>query len=795
MKAVSCVGDVGEQHWREGALAVRPSDALANIFNAERDAFFLWSPVCLGAGIALYFALPFEPQLYACLAPLAAALFLRLLTTRGSLIGAVANALVLVALGFGLTKLRVETVRAPVLAKALHNVEVKGVVMRAEPKPPRGQRLTIAVESIERVAANDTPAVITLRTMSGRTTVGAGDRVRVKATMLAAPSRPALPGGFDYARLAWFNRLGGVGFGYGAPIVEGVSKAGDVWSLIGFAIEDLRQRINVRIHAALPGENGAIAAALITGERGGISTETNSAFKNSGLFHILSISGLHMVIAAGAVFYVTRLLLAAIPALALTLPIKKIAALTGIVSAIGYLSISGGAFATVRSALMILIMFGAVMMDRPALALRNVAIAAFIILMLYPESLLDAGFQMSFAAVTALIASHEAVSRRLNVAGPGFGGKFMRFFAEIIASTLIASAAVAPFAAFQFHQSQQYAVLANMMAIPICNFIVMPAALFAMVLMPLGFEQLGLMPMGLGIEAMKWCASAVAALPGSVGYIPAFPTIAFALMLTGGMWLALLQTRLRLAGALLVIAGLALTPFMPRPDVIVAQNGRLVAVRGASGRLEALASRQSKFEVERWLEYDGDGRTAGEAQRAEAFKCDAVGCVARVKDAVVAVARSPAAIDDDCARADILVLDMPRPRDCKQPTRILDVFDIWRDGNAALYFQGRGEDGAPRVRVETVAAARGERPWSMPPLNKRGHGRSELPVPSIVPAITPQEPVGEPASGKNTSRSTNSSLGQPSAVSPIDKLRSAQSEDPAEEPSEDTEAGDLGDAQ
>ena len=403
-----------------------------------------------------------------------------------------------------------------------------------EAKFPRGQRLTISSPQISGLAAEKTPAFVRVRTMApslprspatvphqGGSVVTASEapiarRVRLRTDRVVRSGRRrrlCLRGTVD--RRSCRRR-----------------HAADLYRR---GIEDVRQCDRSAGAGVLPGETGEIALALVTGERGGISAATNNAFKNSGLFHILSISGLHMVITAGAVFYSVRLLLAAIPLLALTLPIKKIAAVVGILSALAYLATSGGAFATVRAALMIVIIFGAVLIDRPALALRNVASAAFLILALYPESLLDAGFQMSFAAVTALIASHEIVSRLLGRGSqPHPVLSIVKFFGEIIASTLIASAAVAPFAAYNFHQSQQYAVLANMIAIPICNIIVMPAALVAFVLMPFGLEILDLKPMGWGIEAMTWCANAVGSLPGAVGHIREIPAIAFELMLAGG---------------------------------------------------------------------------------------------------------------------------------------------------------------------------------------------------------------------------------------------------------------------
>ena len=354
-------------------VASERTGVVLRAFESEREQFFLWAPVCLGLGIATYFASPIEPTLSLAFLPLALFIILRLAAARGTIVAAMLNAMVLASVGIAITKLRVEAVRAPVLAKAVHGAEVTGTVTVVESKFPKGQRLTLTSPVIAGVAADKTPAIVRIRTMSSRTVAVPGDRVRVKVATLSPPAKPALPGGFDYARTAWFDAVGGVGFAFGAPVIEGRADAGTLYDRYRRGVEHVRQGIAARVRAILPDETGEIALALITGERAGISAATNLAFKNSGLFHILSISGLHMVIAAGAVFYAVRLMLAAIPLLALTLPIKKIAAGLGILSALGYLAISGGAFATVRSALMIVIIFGAVLLDRPALALRNVA--------------------------------------------------------------------------------------------------------------------------------------------------------------------------------------------------------------------------------------------------------------------------------------------------------------------------------------------------------------------------------------------------------------------------------------
>ena len=467
-------------------------------------------------------------------------------------------------------------------------------------------------------------------------------------------------------------------------------------------------------------------------------------------------------------FWFVRLLLALVPAVALVYPIKKWAAVAAGLASLAYLAISGGSFATVRSFVMIAVMFFAIVLDRPALAMRNVAISALLILVVFPESLLDAGFQMSFAAVVALVAAYEAVRDRLSE-GPGRGdvGPVLRvglFFGGIVMTTLVASIAVAPFAAFHFHKSQQYAVIANLLAVPITNFIVMPAALATLIVMPLGLEAGPLYVMGAGIDAMSVVARWVGALPGAVLHLPAMSTASFAAMLAGGLWLTLWHARWRLLGVAVAGAGvvLAVVAMPPRPDVLVGRAGNLVAVRGGDGNLAFLGrSGRAEFEIERWLEHDGDARASeagkvlpayatasvaphamaarpwaashdagegrgramndatlpdrgrgspgGSSGAVNAISCDSAGCLARIRGALVAVPRHAAAIAEDCRAADLLVLAVPRPAGCAGAAEVVDPGAVRRGGTSAVYI-----DGPQRLRIETTAAARGVRPWSPP---------------------------------------------------------------------------------
>jgi competence protein ComEC len=685
--------------------------AIARNLEAEQERWFLWLPVMFGVGIALYFSLPDEPWIWAALLPVPAALALRFGLRRSGMTALATASLLAAALGGAAGKLRTEALRAPVLEPQSAPLEVRGYVELVEPRPTQGQRLTIRVTNLEKHEPHTQPYRVRVRTLGETTALQPGDAIRLKAN-LSAPPGPSLPGDYDFARAAWFQSLGAVGYSRAAPQIAEDLPAPPLSLQATAAVARVRQAIGRRIVEALPGQAGAIANALITGERGGISESTNQAFRDSGLFHILSISGLHMVIMAGAVFFAIRLALAAVPAIALRYPIKKWAAAAAMAGALAYLMISGASIATVRSYIMISIMFLAVILDRPAVALRNVALAALAILIVWPESLFDPGFQMSFAAVVALVSAYEWLRRReerrpLMPSGALRHG--LAFFGGIVASTLIASLAVAPFGVYHFHNTQQFAILANLIAIPICNVVVMPAGLAALVLMPLGLEAWPLTVMGWGIEAMANCASWVAGLPGAVGRLPAIPTYAFVLMVTGGLWCALWTRRWRLLGLVPIAAGLILAPTGRRPDVLVGRGAALVAVRTDAGGLSALGARASTFELARWLEHDGDGRPPAEVARADAFRCDSRGCSTRVKGRMLAVANAPAALRDDCTRAAILVLRFPAPKGCSPAGPVVDPVAIATRGAHALYVDGA------QVHVVTVADGRGDRPWARRP--------------------------------------------------------------------------------
>jgi competence protein ComEC len=703
---------------RRLALALTAGSLMERLEH-ERARWFVWLPVAFGYGIASYFSLHREPGLGAVFAVPVMAFGLAAASRRAGLIHVLALALFAASLGFAMAKARTEWTRAPVLGHEIRRAEVQGVVELIEPRPGRGERLTIRVTAIKGLSDAERPLRIRIRVMIKREGLKPGDAIRLSAT-LRPPSLPALPGGYDFARTAWFQGLGATGYAIQPPEIVAPGSPGEqtVSQAARDRLEQLRQSIGERIRAAVPGEAGAVAVSLITGERGAIPEETTDAYRDSGIVHILSISGLHMVIMAGSVFVSVRLFLALLPGIAQRYATKKWAAAAALAGAAGYLMISAPSLATLRAFLMIAIMFVAVMLDRQALAMRNVAIAALVILAVMPESLLDPGFQMSFAAVVSLIAAYEAIRDRAD--DPERRDGWLRpvafFLGGIVLSTVVASLAVAPLGAFHFHRSQQYALLTNLVAVPICNLIVMPAALLTLVLMPLGLEALPLAVMASGIDMMSAMAHWVAGLPGAVVHIPEMPMQSFALMIAGGLWLTLWQTRWRMLGLIAIGAGALTAGAIERPDILAGRGGNLVAVRGADGHLAATGPRAGNFELTRWLEHDGDARSARDAVRNRAYRCDGAGCTAQAKGLRVAVARHPSAIVEDCAKSDIVITEPRPPTGCTTPLIVIDRTSLLRQGTHALYLaQGEGGAKGSISRIETVASRRGDRPWTAKP--------------------------------------------------------------------------------
>ncbi|MFM7346583.1 MAG: ComEC/Rec2 family competence protein, partial [Tagaea sp.] len=563
---------------RSDPLAVPAEDAGAAGFagfvlrtgDAMAPRLVLWLPVMFGTGVGLYFALGAEPDFW--IAPAFALTALAFAVLGRSLAGvrALAGALLALSSGFAIAQYRAHDVTAPTIERRLGPVTVEGRAIEIEPRP-EGVRVTLDRLSIQGLAPDRTPERVRLRLDIKLGAFEPGDEIRVARAFLMPPPLPSAPGAFDFARQAWFERLGGVGYANG-PVTRVAQADKPGWRA---TLAVWRADVAKRTLDALPPPAGAIAAALITGEQGAVPPEALAAFRDSGLQHILSISGLHIGMVAGFVFFLVRLLLACVPAIALRADTKKIAAIAALAAITFYTAFAVPSVPTIRSWLMTGIVLLALLIDRTAITLRLVAWAAAAILLVRPESLLSASFQMSFGAVVALVAAWEASRGKLQAwrAEAGFVAKASIWLAGSLMTSLVAGLASAPFALYHFNRFAAFGLLANLLGVPLTGFWIMPWAVLAGLLFPFGLEQWALAPMGWGIERLVDIAEWVAGLDGAVALAPSMPLWGLVLVTLGGLWLCLWTGPVRALGAPAAIAGVLSVASADPPDILVSGDG------------------------------------------------------------------------------------------------------------------------------------------------------------------------------------------------------------------------------
>lgn len=656
----------------------------------------------LGAGAAAYFALFREPGVAMAWMALAGAGVLALAAVPGFARAPLALAAALL-LGLGLAKLREEEVATPVLD---HGV-IAHLTGRVRSLEPRETGLRLVLENVRSgaFAPGRTPRRIRVA-LRGQPGIHPGDWLSLTAR-LDSPPVPVEPGAADLGRSLFFQSIGAVGFTYGRARVIMAAGSPDMMQRVRQQVETLRESMTRRIQAVLPSSAGGVATAIITGMRGGIAEEDEAALRDAGLAHVLAIAGLHMALVGGGLFWLIRALLAAVPVLALNWPIKKWAAGAALAAASFYLVISGAAPPSVRAFVMFAVAMCAVLLDRPALSMRSLALAAAILLLLRPESIAEAGFQMSFAAVAALVAVAEWAQRRRRGVPRGL---LARYGLAIFLTSLVGSLATWPFTLFHFGRAARYAVMGNLIAMPVMGFWVMPAAALSVMLMPLGLDAPALHLLGAGIDIMVAMSRWVSALPGAVSLSPAMPLAALMLMALGGLWCAIWQGRARWWGLGPVALGVVLAFLAPRPDMLVAGDGLTVALRGDDGRLHFVRKPKDRFAARAWLRRDGDGRDIADAVGMPGLRCDGVGCAVRKDGVMIAASTRPEALGDDCVRAQVLVSAVTV--DCKGPAVVIGT-------KQAAAGEGWRVTLSSPPHADSVRAWRGDRPW-VPAVNTGG---------------------------------------------------------------------------
>ncbi len=596
-------------------------------------------------------------------------------------------------IGFGAAKLREAAVATQVLDHPIV-AHLTGRIVAIEPRPT-GIRMVL--DEVRSGALDPAPRRVRVA-LRGDPGFHPGQWLSLTAR-LNTPPPPSEPGAGDLGRSLFFDSIGAVGFAYGRAHPVPPARAPTFRERLQLGLQDLRLTMTTRIAAALPGSAGGIAAALITGQRGGIGEEEENALRDAGLAHVLAIAGLHMALVGGGIFWLVRAVLAAIPSIVLNYPIKKWAAGAALAASAFYLAISGAAPPAVRAFVMLAMVMLAILLDRPALTMRSLALAAAILLLMRPESIFEPGFQMSFAAVAALIAVAEWEAGRERLKPRGM---LYRYVHGIVLTSLVGSLATMPFALFHFDRATHYAVLGNLIVMPVMGFWVMPAAALSVMLMPFGAAGPALAALGKGIAVMAAMGHWVSNLPGAVSLAPAMPLAALVLISLGGLWVFLWQKKWRWWGLVPLLIGCLWAYAAPRPDMLVAPDAQTVAIRGLDGLLHFVKKPKDRFVAREWLRRDGDGRDLADAVGDPSIKCDGIGCV--VKAAVlVAVSQKPEALDQDCAVAKVVVSAVAAPA-CRGPALVID-----RD--RAMTGEGWRIGLSPEPFAQSVREARGDRPW------------------------------------------------------------------------------------
>jgi competence protein ComEC len=702
------------------------AEGLEKLLEAERAQLPPWLAIGFGTGIAAWFGLG-EPGQWRAFLCISAALAL---IGFGFGAGRAGRALGWFALaatfGCGLVWARSAWVAQPRLARPAV-VEVTGQVESVDHLAARQ-----VVRLLLRTADPALPPRVRVSVEEDKMPPGVARGAELTMrTRLVPPPPMALPGTYDFARDAWFRGIGAVGKALGPPTVVHAARP----TGLDAARDSLRRHIGAR----LPPSSAGIAIALATGDQNAVGEEDAEAMRRSGLTHLLSVSGLHIAAAVGFAMFLTLRLLALSQTLALRLNLVLVAAGAGAAAGVGYTLLTGAQVPTVRSCVAALLILGGIALGRDALSIRLIAVGALVVLLFRPEALAGPSFQMSFAAVTAIVALHSTGwSRRwFQRRDEPIVVRIGRAGLAMVLTGLAVEFALIPFALYHFHRSGLYGVAANIIAIPLTTFVIMPLEAGALLLDALGWGKPLWLLCGAAIDGLLRLAHGVASASGAVAMTPSMPGWAFGMMVAGGIWLCLWTRRWRLLGLAPLLAGAIAAATAPAPDLLVTEDGKHLAMveNGVPLLLRERAGDYVRDLLAEASGFDGDPANLG-SQPFSACSKDA--CVARIARGPaqwrLLATRSSTLIDWEiftraCAAADIVVSDRRLPRGCAPHWLKLDRSALARTGGLAIYL-----DGAPHI--ETVAERVGAHPWRQLPVRRPA---VKAPAFATPPARSPRD--------------------------------------------------------
>lgn len=670
----------------------------------ERDHIPFWVPVGLGTGIAAWFSLPGKAAWAACICGWLGVAALSSLLPAGTRLGRIVLfAGLLGAAGCGLVWAKSAWVAQPVLERPVFT-QFTGRVGQVEPLPAR-EMVRVQLRPVGRP---DLPPLIRINIAQKDVPKGlAKGSVLSLRSRLMPPAGPALPGAYNFAQRAWFEGIGATGRAVRPITVVAPAPDGDIMPL--------RQRLSAHIQSQLDGGAGGIAAALATGDQGAISEDDVEAMRRSGLAHLLSISGLHVSALVGAVIFVIFRLLALSPKLALRWPLLLIAAGAGAAAGVGYTLLTGAEVPTIRSCVAAILVLGALALGREAMTLRLVATGAIFVLLFWPEALAGPSFQLSFAAVIAIVALHEHPGFRKLVERREEEGPVMRWGRALLALFLTGIAveiALSPIALFHFHKTGVLGAFANIVAIPLTTFVIMPLEALALLLDVAGLGAPVWWLAGIALDLLLGLAHFVAARPGAIALLPVFPGWAFGLVIAGGLWASLWRSQARWCGIVPAAAGLAVMLTSPVPDLLVTGDGRHVAVRTPGGGLAILRGRAGDYVRDTLSESAGHEGDLGEIADMPNANCSldlcALDILAGGRHWRVLATRSSylvpwRAFTAQCREADIVISDRRLPKGCTPRWLTLDRPFLRRHGGVSINLA--------RQSVQTAIDPGDAHPW------------------------------------------------------------------------------------
>jgi len=681
--------------------------SLSNAFVLSLSrARFEWCLVAFGVGIVAYFGWPKEPNLVLALAvSVSLYVFLFVVRDRPTTHEFILLALFLSA-GFTRAVHHTKSAGTPTLPEARRAYTFTGWIEDIQ-SSGKLQHFYVRVQSAERLKPEQIPKRVRVRIKPYD--FKPGDSVQFR-TMMAAPPGPAIVGGYDSARAAYYKGIGGYGFAISKPQTVELDKL-PLGQRAKRELVKFRYGLSRHIQARAPPRTAGLQAALLTGDRSKIPQEQSDALRHAGLAHLLAISGLHMGLLAGGAYFLASLFFASIGPLARRYDMRKWAAIVGIFIATSYLLLSGASVSTQRAFIMAVIVFIAVILNRRAVSMRSVALAAAITLMLHPESLLSAGFQMSFSATAALVAVYRNwADHRTYIAPSNFLQRLWRGFMGISVTSFVAGAATGGFAALHFHRFARLGFIANVLAMPVFTMVVMPAGFFAVLLIPFGLDTAPLWVMGTGLDYVVAVATWVSSMKWALLHIKSANAAVISMFSFGFICLCLGPNKIRIAGVVTILVSCFMWAGIERPHMRISAEARIAFWDPDEvDVLRVDRKRGDGFGRDRFVEQAGLKTVEKRSYMDTQSLCDIMGCRINLKGKIISVVNEPEGVAAACADSDLVILTQreagPRTRRaCKAP--LIDVLIFTQSGAQDVYVK---EDGL-ELRTANPKKRRA-RPW------------------------------------------------------------------------------------